>query len=401
MIPAPQHQPRNCASPLTPTISCAKRILSVFLRLAFVPAVFLSCRGADPETRARLDGELGRLTTDAYQFEATAGSLHILPQSGSAELRLRASQSNWSFRLTNRLDSTMQLTVIIHNMAKGSGLSSANEPLMRSPEGVLASRSDGEQSEPGLLSRRFQIELPAQGSGQFAESQADSSIGEFSFLATGDIQDGIEDFGDVTQKLQEQTDVDFFLFLGDVTMRNSSKEFAEAERSFHDIPFPVYVTPGNHDVSRSHSNYQQYFGRGSYSFEHRGARFTSLDTAGWTLSETAWSWYRNWLNAGLNQLHIVYGHIAPTESFGVRGGHWSSRREAAAFQALAARGRVDALLFGHLHTLDIFRLAGIPTFISGGAGAFEEKNDGINRHLLRFDVDPVKQTIRHSVILVE
>ena len=100
-------------------------------------------------------------------------------------------------------------------------------------------------------------------------------------------------------------------------------------------------------------------------------------------------------------MHIVYSHIAPTEPFGLRGGHWRSRREANAFIAESSRSGVDAMFYGHLHTLDIYSLAGIPVYLSGGGGAFQEYFDGIERHFLKVSVNPAQSQIGVSVIRVD
>ena len=47
------------------------------------------------------------------------------------------------------------------------------------------------------------------------------------------------------------------------------------------------------------------------------------------------------------------------------------------------RGRVDALFLGHIHSYYAFSVAGIPTYISGGGGAIQERFDGIERHYLK------------------
>lgn len=372
-------------------------------RFPQTPTLLLSlcaCANPNPEDRARIDQNIGRLETTNFALTAKDGSLHVL-NAQENQLNLRATHGSWEFDLENRSASALQKQLIIDNISEDSSLQCSPFPVFSDNGEDASSVSMGAREDGYPLRKVFSLTLPETSTITCQCSSSSAEPVPFSFLATGDIQDGIGDFDEVVSVANQQKDVDFFLFLGDVTMRNTFGEFVDVETAFQKFLIPVYVTPGNHDVSVSHMNYQKFFGRGSYSFVHKGAQFTSLDTAGWTLSKTVWQWYRSWLKEGKQRLHVVYGHIAPTESLGIRGGHWRSRREAAAFQALAARGKVDALIFGHLHTLDVFRLAGIPTFISGGGGAFEEEDDGIARHLLRFDVNPETQSLKYQVIRVD
>ena len=216
----------------------------------------------------------------------------------------------------------------------------------------------------------------------------------------GDIQDGIKNFDDVVNRINAEDDISFVLFLGDLTMNSKRSEFEKVESAFADIRYPIYSTPGNHDVTNK-SLYHSFFGKASYSWIYRNTRFTSVDSASWTLSGQTWDLFRIWSQEGKNQTHIVFSHIAPTEPYGLRGGHWKSRREANSFIAHASRAHVDAMFFGHLHTLDIYSLAGVPVYLSGGAGAFQEYWDGIERHFLRAEVHPARQQIQVNVIKVD
>ncbi len=69
-----------------------------------------------------------------------------------------------------------------------------------------------------------------------------------------------------------------------------------------------------------------------------------------------------------------------------------SRREASRLLAKLARGQVDVTFFGHIHSYYAYSNAGIPAFISGGGGAYPERLDGIGRHFLKVDADPVVGT---------
>ena len=59
-----------------------------------------------------------------------------------------------------------------------------------------------------------------------------------------------------------------------------------------------------------------------------------------------------------------------------------------------ARGGVDVLLAGHIHTLIETSMAGIPTWISGNGGVERGAAwDGSDMHYLAVSVDPVAGTV--------
>jgi hypothetical protein len=66
-----------------------------------------------------------------------------------------------------------------------------------------------------------------------------------------------------------------------------------------------------------------------------------------------------------------------------------SRNEAAALLSKLAQGDVDVTFYGHIHSYYSYDNAGIPAFISGGGGARPETFDGIGRHFLVVDVEPL------------
>lgn len=192
--------------------------------------------------------------------------------------------------------------------------------------------------------------------------------GDFTFLAFGDIQTGLPSFGEMVDVLNREEDADFALLLGDLTEVSQDEEFEQVDAQLARLRMPVYVTPGNHDVLRA-DVFQQRYGRASYSFTHRGARFSALDSASAQLDAGVWRWLEGWLQQGEGGVHVLFTHIPALETLGIRSGQWSSRREAWRFVALAEEHGVDALLFGHIHSYSAYALGRVLTYISGGAGA--------------------------------
>ncbi|HET9452523.1 MAG TPA: metallophosphoesterase, partial [Aggregicoccus sp.] len=223
---------------------------------------------------------------------------------------------------------------------------------------------------------------------------------DFTFLAFGDIQTGLPTFGDVVEALNREPEADFVLVLGDLTDLSEPGEFDELQAQLSGLRMPVYVTPGNHDILRA-DEFQRRYGRASYTFTHRGARFSSVDSSSAQLDAQVWRWLEGWLQQGEAQVHVLFTHIPAVETLGIRSGQWNSRREAWRFIGLAERHRVDALLFGHIHSYAAYSLGSVPTYISGGGGARPEKLDGIGRHFLRVHVSPARGQVQVQRVAVD
>lgn len=345
---------------------------------ALALTLLLSACVTEPEARALRDLELGRASAPAWTFVDEAGLLHVR-ESTDTSLVLRASSAEFAFKLT-RTDAALDVvTVRISNVLPGLSLSA--------PVGVLT--ADGSPTagtaEPTLhLGARFDVRFPP-GVDVVEVRSVPPATGDFTFLALGDIQEAIPRFGEVVDRLNAEPAADFLVLLGDITNRTSPQEFDDIEAAISRLRMPVYATPGNHDCYTS-DGYQRRFGRASYTFTHRGVRFTSLDSGSGTLAATTWDALPSWLAAGRTQPHVVFTHIPITEVNGLRGSQWSSRREARHASSLLAEAGVDLLLFGHVHSFDAFEVAGIPAFISGGGGASPEAFDGLGRHFLRVTV---------------
>jgi 3',5'-cyclic AMP phosphodiesterase CpdA len=71
----------------------------------------------------------------------------------------------------------------------------------------------------------------------------------------------------------------FCLISGDLTEQGTPEQLARFERELKALPIPYFATLGNHELGYSDSEFRKRFGRGSFSFAFRGARFTLLDSA--------------------------------------------------------------------------------------------------------------------------
>ena len=85
----------------------------------------------------------------------------------------------------------------------------------------------------------------------------------------------------------------------------------------------------------------------------------------------------------------------------MRNGAFANRAEAHKLLADLAAANVDVTLYGHVHSYYAYSNAGIPAYISGGGGAIPERMDGIGRHYLTFDIDPVGQAFQSAIVRVD
>ncbi len=232
-------------------------------------------------------------------------------------------------------------------------------------------------------------------------SPADGSMEPFRFGAFADVQEAIDGVDEIFARMALDPSLRFVLASGDLTANGGRDEFERFQRELEALPVPCFATLGNHELEFSDTVWHEYFGRGSYTFVHRGLQLTALDSASATLAPAVQDRLTGWLAEGENRFHVVMMHIPPLDPIGTRNGGFASRPEAHALVARLARAKVDVAIYGHLHSFYAYEHAGVPAFITGGGGAIPERFDGIGRHYLAIDVDPATQRFETSVVRVD
>jgi len=233
------------------------------------------------------------------------------------------------------------------------------------------------------------------------EPPASAEPSAFRFAVMSDVQEAIDGVQDIYTLINAQEGIDFLLGAGDLTEQGTHEQLQRFERELAGLTVPYYTTLGNHELGESPSLYQDYFGRGSQSFEYRGVRFTLLDSASATLDPIVLGWLDDWLLEGALGLHVVAMHIPPLDPVGVRNGAFASRNEAARLLGSLANAGVDLTLYGHIHSYYHFENAGIPAHVSGGGGAIPERFDDMGRHFLVVDADPAQERLDVQVVRVD
>jgi Icc protein len=235
--------------------------------------------------------------------------------------------------------------------------------------------------------KRYGLALPAGVTRlRLAAPDADRD-GDFSFALMSDVQEAIGSVRDLFLRMNQEQDLEFLLGCGDLTEQGSVEELERYQEELRVLELPYYTTLGNHELGADPPPYQDYFGRASFHFRHRGVAFSLLDSGSAMLDPLVHEWVDEWLEAARSDVHIVGMHIPPLDPVGVRNGAFASRSEAAALLARFAEAGVDLTLYGHIHSYYSFDNAGIPAFISGGGGALPERFDNMGRHFMVIDVD--------------
>jgi Icc protein len=266
-------------------------------------------------------------------------------------------------------------------------------------DGVAATAATG----AAPTERRWTIAPPATGGALVLTVAPPDAVevGRFRFAAMGDVQEAIDRVQDIYARLNADPQIRFVVFDGDLTTNGEVEQLQRFKREAKSLRMPIFATLGNHELGSGGPPFHQLFGRGSFRYLFRGVQVTMLDTASATLAPLTYTRLAGWLDEGQARLHVVGMHIPPIDPVGTRNGAFASRAEAARLLAMFARGNVDLTLYGHIHSYYSFWNAGIPAFISGGGGALPERFDGIGRHFLAIDADPIAGVFDVHVVRVD
>jgi Icc protein len=360
---------------------------------AFEVAAFVCCTSAclrPSEERARRDEQVGSAEAEGVSVTVADGGA-VVRELAPERLLLWASAPRLSLSLTWQAPAPGELLVEVLNcMPRAEVTVSPSVPLIESGRDASGLCRFRLGPLAGARSLELGIEPPESG-----------LASPFRFGVMSDVQEAIDDVQDIYAVMNREPELDFLLGAGDLTEQGTHEQLQRFERELRSLTIPYYTTLGNHELGESPSLYQDYFGRGSQSFEYRGVRFTLLDSASATIDPIVFGWLDDWLAAGAAQAHVVAMHIPPLDPVGVRNGAFANRNEAAKLLGRLAAAGVDLTLYGHIHSYYHFENAGMPAHVSGGGGAIPEKFDDIGRHFLVVDADPATQRLDVRVVRVD
>src|SRR5690606_29389754 len=127
---------------------------------------------------------------------------------------------------------------------------------------------------------RWHLQIPAGGSVDFRLGPPDFTEPEpFEFALLSDVQEAIDGFDEMIDRVNEETEVRFVLGAGDLTSEGTRGELERFQSELSRMNVPYFATLGNHELGEDPPPYHDLFGRGNYSFVFRDVRFTMLDSA--------------------------------------------------------------------------------------------------------------------------
>ncbi len=344
------------------------------------------CARASQE-RAERDLEVGKAEGHGLAIDVASG-LAAVRRLAPGELVLWSSAPAWSLTLTSKDDVPTTWLVSLENVLPDVELTGSVPIELVS--NTLATR------------KQYRVQLPAGARTTLTMAPPDAQdSSSWRFAVMSDVQEAIDDVGDIYQKVNQTPKVRFLLGAGDLTQQGTDAELERFKDELTSLDVPYYTTLGNHELGDGGPAYQDWYGRASFSFVYRSVRFSMLDTASATIDPMVYDWLDGWLDQGKDGVHVVAMHIPPIDPVGVRNGSFASRNEAAKLLTRLAKGKVDVTLYGHIHSYYSFDNAGIPAYISGGGGAIPERFDNVGRHFLVVDVDPSRGVSAVSKVEVD
>ncbi|HEX5659980.1 MAG TPA: metallophosphoesterase [Polyangiales bacterium] len=334
--------------------------MRALLLVLFLPGCFLPA-----EKRARLDRSVGEAEAGGITLEVAEGRAGIRSFDGlRAELWAQAP----SLSISVRSDAPRPLVLDVLNCMPGTLLRvDAEAPRAPTP---VAGRAASCHFE--LAVSDSQLEL--------APAAADT---EYAFAVLSDVQDAIGRVQDIYRRMNADPELQFVVSTGDLVETGTRSQLVHFQDELAGLNIPLFSTVGNHEMGAPPSHWHSLFGPFNVNFVHRGVTFSLVDSGNATIDPSMYGRLDDWLDAAEDGTHIVLTHVPPLDPAGLRGGAFRSRKEAAKLVQKLGRGRVDALFLGHIHSYYSFSVADVPTYISGGGGAIQERFDGIERHYLK------------------
>jgi 3',5'-cyclic AMP phosphodiesterase CpdA len=240
----------------------------------------------------------------------------------------------------------------------------------------------------------YDLSLPA-GESQLKVAPPDwDQESAYRFANMGDIQTAMDSVHEVFEVISQTPDLRFVMSTGDVTEKGERAEYTLFQEQLAALDIPFFSTIGNHELTTHIERWHTRFGRYSVHFRFKGIDFSFLDSGNAGLDPILYERLDGWLEEGKDRVHIFGTHYPPIDPIGVRNAGFRSRNEASMLLGRLARANIDLTLYGHIHSLYEFENAGMPAYISGGGGALPERLDGIDRHFLVIEADPLQNEIR-------
>jgi len=369
------------------------RCRTAILVASLACASWLGCVDVAQE-RAYRDETIGKGTAAETTFEVVGG-LGAWRRLAPGAVSLWAQAPSFQIKVTRGERAPSAWTLTVTNAL---------------PDAVLEARTESgatsliPESRPSALpiEKRWELTLSAGTTTLLVRPARGEPVGSWRFALLSDVQEAINRVQDIYARMNADPSITFVVSAGDLTQQGTVAELERFQRELERLGVPFFSTLGNHELGTERgAPFQRHFGRANFSFAYGGMQFTFLDSASATIDPLVYDWLEAWIAEGRARTHAVLMHIPPIDPIGVRNGSFASRNEAGKLLAQLAEGGVDLTLYGHIHSYYAFSNASIPAYISGGGGSIPERFDGVGRHYLTVDVDPVGGVTQTALVRID
>jgi Icc protein len=345
------------------------------------------------EERAHRDETVGKGTSAGVHFEVVDG-LGALQRLEPGSIALWANAPALEIQVTRADSAPGDWILTVFNTLPDAEIQT------RIPAGTSF---DATRIPNALATRKsWALKIPVGASTISIGPARGEPVAPWRFALLSDVQEAIDRVQDIYARMNEDHGIAFVVSAGDLTRRGSLDELERFQYELQSLRVPFFATLGNHELgTEDGAPFQRHFGRASFRFFYGGMQFTFLDSGSATIDPLVYDWLDGWLAEGRQRTHTVLMHIPPIDPFGVRNGCFANRNEASKLLGRLATGGVDLTLYGHIHSYYAFENAGIPAYISGGGGSIPERFDGIGRHYLTVDVDPVRGITQTGLVRID
>jgi 3',5'-cyclic-AMP phosphodiesterase len=327
------------------------------MRRALLASLLVAACLREGQERAENDAEIGRASAGGITVSVADG-LAAVRSFDDGELVLWAQAP--ALAITIEAAAAGELVLRVDNCLPGSTLASGEAATALAPTSLA-----------------WRVQLPAGVTALRLDPPDAAAPGPWRFAVIGDVH------GDgplaVLLPAVIAAGARYVVSPGDLTHMGERAQLVAVQAALARAGVPLYATPGNHEADATDA-WRELFGRASFHFRDRGVAFTFLDSAAASIDPLTYDQLGDWLAD--DGLRAVVTHVPPLDPYGLRGGAFRSRDEAAKLLHLLAEAGVDLLLVGHLHTYAETEIAGIPTLIAGDSAT-----------LAVVDVDPIAGTI--------
>ncbi|WP_051359403.1 phosphodiester glycosidase family protein [Paucisalibacillus globulus] len=181
-------------------------------------------------------------------------------------------------------------------------------------------------------------------------------------------------------------DPEFLVINGDFVDTAWEEDFEFAKQILDEEvgdAFPIYYTPGNHEIvgSGSLDNFLAVFGQNRYNFDYKGTRFIFLDSSTGSfrtsdfdqMIELKQSLDEAATDPSINNV-VVFGHHPTRDPLPTKNSQLSDRKEAELIENWlteyreVSRGKGAIYISGHAHTVHLERVEGVPYMVTASAG---------------------------------